>query len=77
MKISITKMQEEYLASLVDSGEYQNVDEAVQDAISLHQKNREVVIEALRIEIEKGWNSPDSPRNVQDIIAAKASTHND
>lgn len=34
MKISITKRQEEYLASLVASEESQNVDEAVQDAVT-------------------------------------------
>lgn len=72
MNVSFTEKQEKYIASLVESGDYQNASEAVRDAIRLHQKYRERIIEELRHEIEKGWDGPASPRSVQDIIAAKA-----
>ncbi len=71
MNISFTNKQEKYIASLVESGDYQNASEAVRDAIRLHQKYREKVIDDLRIEIEKGWEGPTSPRSVEDIIASK------
>ncbi|MEM9297185.1 MAG: type II toxin-antitoxin system ParD family antitoxin [Bacteroidota bacterium] len=72
MNVSFTDKQEKYIASLVDSGDYQNASEAVRDAIRLHQKYREKIIDDLRIEIEKGWDGPESSRSVQDIIAAKS-----
>ena len=71
MNVSFTEKQEQYIASLVESGDYQNASEAVRDALRLHQKYREKVIEELRLEIEKGWEGPTSSRSVQDIINAK------
>lgn len=71
MNISFTNKQEEYIASLVESGDYQNASEAVRDAIRLHQIYREKIMNDLKVEIEKGWTGPTSRRNVQDIIAAK------
>lgn len=71
MNISLTKREEEYIASLVESGDYQNAREAVLDAIRLHQIYREKIINDLKVEIEKGWSGAASRRSVQDIIAAK------
>lgn len=71
MNVSFTEKQEKYIASLVQSGDYQNASEAVRDAIRLHQKYRDVMLRELRIEVDKGFDGPSSSRNVQDIIAAK------
>jgi len=71
MNVSFTEKQEKYIASLIESGDYQNASEAVRDAIRLHQRYRDRILDDLRADIEKGWQSPDSPRSVQDIIAAK------
>lgn len=72
MNVSFTEKQEKYIASLVASGDYQNASEAVRDAIRIHQKYRERVIEDLRQEIEKGWDGAESKRTVKDILASKA-----
>ena len=71
MNVSLTEKQEKYIASLVESGDYQNASEAVRDALRLHQRYREKVIDDLRNEIEKGWDGPTSSRSVKDIINAK------
>lgn len=71
MNVSFTEKQEKYIASLVASGDYQNASEAVRDAIRIHQKYREKVIDDLRLEIEKGWDGAESKRSVKDILAAK------
>ncbi len=71
MNVSFTDKQEKYIASLVESGDYQNASEAVRDAIRLHQIYREKIIEELRFEISKGWDGPESSRTVQDIIKTK------
>ncbi|MEM8894293.1 MAG: type II toxin-antitoxin system ParD family antitoxin [Bacteroidota bacterium] len=71
MNISFTSKQEEYISSLVKSGDFQNASEAVRDAIRLHQLYRQKVLDELRVEIEKGWDGPTSPRSVSDIIAAR------
>ncbi|MBW8242061.1 type II toxin-antitoxin system ParD family antitoxin [Muricauda oceani] len=73
MNISFTKKQEEYITEQVASGEYQNNSEVIRDALRLHKIYRNKVIDDLRTEIEKGWNSPDSARTVQDIIESKKS----
>ena len=72
MNVSFTEKQEKYIASLVASGDYQNASEAVRDAIRIHQKYRERVIEELKFEIEKGWEGPESKRKVKDILASKS-----
>ncbi len=71
MNISLTAKQEEYIASQVQGGDYQNASEVVRDALRLHEIFRHRVIEELRTEIAKGWAAPASSRNVQEIIKAK------
>ncbi len=75
MNVSLTEKQEKYIASLIEGGDYQNASEAVRDALRLHQKYNDIIINQLRLEIEKGWSGAASPRNVQDIIAAKKKKH--
>lgn len=71
MNISFTQKQEEYIASQIKGGDYQNASEVVRDALRLHEIYRHRVIEEMRAEIAKGWAAPASSRNVQDIINAK------
>ena len=71
MNISFTTKQQEYIATQVKQGDFQNASEVVRDALRLHEVYRHRVIEELRAEIAKGWNSPASTRNVQDIIKDK------
>ncbi|WP_281990563.1 type II toxin-antitoxin system ParD family antitoxin [Aquimarina aggregata] len=71
MNISFTKQQEEYISKQVASGEYQNNSEVIRDALRLHSIYRDKVIKDLRIEIEKGWEGPESSRTVADIIKSK------
>ncbi len=68
MNISFTDKQKEYISSQLKSGDYQNASEVVRDALRLHEIYRHKVIEDLRAEIEKGFNSGISPRKVDDII---------
>lgn len=70
MNISFTDQQEEYIVSLVESGNYKNASDAVCEAIRFHKKYH-TMFEELRAEIEKGFVGPASKRNVKDIIAAK------
>ena len=71
MNISFTTKQQDYISSQVKQGDYQNASEVVRDALRLHEVYRHRIIEELRAEIAKGWDSPVSPRNVQDILKAK------
>lgn len=71
MNISFTKKQEEYISSQIADGDYQNASEVVRDALRLHQIYRNRIIDELRAEIAKGWDSNTSTRNVADIIKAK------
>lgn len=71
MNVSFTEKQEKYIASLVQSGDYQNASEAVQEAVRLHQRYRSMMIRELQEEIQKGIESPDSSRDVNDIVEAK------
>ena len=75
MNIILTRKQEDFIAALFSSGDYQNASEAVHDAIRLHELYRHKVVDQLRAEIEKGWNSPNSTNRVQDIIKAKRHGH--
>lgn len=70
MNVSFTDQQEEYIVSLVESGDYKNASEAIREAIQFHKKYH-TMFEELRAEIEKGFVGPPSKRNVKDIIAAK------
>jgi antitoxin ParD1/3/4 len=71
MNVSLTNKQEDYIASQIAGGDYQNASELVRDALRLHQIYRNKVIDELRIEIEKSWKAPNSNRSVSDIINAK------
>lgn len=75
MNVSFTEKQEKYIAAQLSSGDYQNASEVVRDALRLHELYRNKVLEELRAEITKGWDSPASKRNVQDIIKAKRKAH--
>ena len=71
MNISFTDKQSNYISNQVESGDYQNASEVVRDALRLHAVYRQKVIEDLRVEIEKGWDTGTSGRSISDIIAAK------
>ena len=71
MNVSFTEKQERYIATQLESGDYQNASEVVRDALRLHEVYRHRVIEELRAEIAKGWEGKTSPRKVQDIIRSK------
>lgn len=68
MNVSLTDKQREYIKSQVESGEYQNASELVRDALRLHQIYRMKVIEDLRAEIEKAWNSPAEPLDIEAFV---------
>ena len=72
MNVSLTNKQEQYIASQIESGDFQNASELVRDALRLHKLYRKKVIDELRIEIEKGWDSELSTRSVSDIIVSKS-----
>ena len=71
MNISFTEKQQKYIAAQVGGGDYQNASEVVRDALRLHEVYRHRVIEELRGEIAKGWDSGISTMRVQDIINQK------
>ncbi len=75
MNVSFTDKQEQYIAAQLASGDYQNASEVVRDALRLHELYRHKVLEELRAEIAKGWDSPVSKRNVNDIVKAKAKAY--
>jgi antitoxin ParD1/3/4 len=55
--ISLTPEQDEFIAEVVEAGEYQNASEAVRDALrALQQRRREdaLKLEALRAQIQAG-----------------------
>lgn len=72
MNVSFTSKQEKYIADQLLSGDFQNASEVVRDALRLHELFRNRVLDELRKEINKGWDSPASNRTVKDIIKAKA-----
>lgn len=72
MNISFTEKQEKYIADQLTSGDFQNASEVVRDALRLHELFRKRVLDELREEINKGWDTPPSKRNVKDIIKSKA-----
>jgi len=69
MNVSLTKKQEEYIASQIAGGDYQNASELVRDALRMHQIYREQVIADLRKEIEKGLHGPWHEQGTLDIAA--------
>lgn len=74
MNVSITAKQRKYIDDKVKSGDYQNASEVVRDALRAHELN-EQKLQYLRSEIQKGFDSGISPRNVQDILKAKRKEH--
>ncbi len=74
MNISFTSKQEKYIASQVESGDFQNASEVVRDALRMHQMYRNHVIKELQEEIEKGWSERTSSRKIKDIIASRKKT---
>jgi antitoxin ParD1/3/4 len=74
MNVSFTEKQEQYIAAQLTSGDYQNASEVVRDALRLHELYRNKIIEELRIEIAKGWDSPVSTKSVLDILEEKQSS---
>ncbi len=75
MNVSLTEKQEKYIATQIKTGDYQNASELVRDALRLHQIYRNRIIDELRGEIAKGWDSPISTMSVEDIIAKKRKEH--
>ena len=73
MKLNLCEKLEKYVMDQVDSGNYKNVNEVVEDALNLHQHYQQKRTSLLVKEIEKGWNGPASPRSINDIIKAKLS----
>lgn len=72
MNISLTEKQEQYIASQIKTGDFQNASELVRDALRLHEIYRHRIIEELRAEIVKGWDGEISKRSACDIAKAKA-----
>tara|TARA_B100001167_G_scaffold182426_2_gene140226 strand:- start:479 stop:706 length:228 start_codon:yes stop_codon:yes gene_type:complete len=72
MNISFTEKQEQYIASQIKTGDFQNASELVRDALRLHEIYRHRVVEELRAEIAKGWDGEISNRSATDIAKAKA-----
>lgn len=71
MNISFTEKQEQYIASQIKTGDFQNASELVRDALRLHEVYRHRVIEELRAEIARGWDGEVSKRTASDIAKAK------
>ena len=72
MNISLTEKQQQYIASQIKTGDFQNASELVRDALRLHEVYRHRVIEELRAEIARGWDGETSNRSASDIAKAKA-----
>lgn len=71
MNINLTKKQEEYIHSQIESGEFKSASEVVRAALKLHETSRYQLIEELREEIEKGWDGETSLRKAADIVVDK------
>lgn len=73
MNISFTEKQEQYISDQLQSGDFKNASEVVRDALRLHQLYRHKVIEELRREIERGWDSPTSQKTATQIAKEQLS----
>ena len=71
MNISFTKEQEKYIKEQVSSGDFQNNSEVIRDALRLHKTFRAKLLDDLKLEIEKGWQAPDSSKTLKQIISSK------
>ena len=72
MNVSLTDKQRKYIDSQVQSGDYQNASEVMREALRLHELYRVRLINDLRAEIDKGWNSPVSARSLKSIAKGKS-----
>jgi antitoxin ParD1/3/4 len=77
MNVSLTEKQKRYIASQIETGDYQNASELVRDALRLHEVYRKKIIEDLRTEIEKGWNSPATDLTATQIAEKKLKDYRD
>ena len=68
MEVKLSREMANYLQQLLGSGEFESIEEVVQDALQLHQANRLKRLAGLKEQIDEGWNAPLSPRTVQDVI---------
>ena len=71
MNIHFTEQQQNYISTQLLNGDFKNATDVVQDALQLHQFYRNRVLADLRIDIDKGWDSPISTRSLRDIIESK------
>lgn len=70
MNFSLGKNLENYVASLVASGPFNNASEVVRDALRLHQE-RQLKMAALKAELQLGFDDLDAGR-VQSYDSADA-----
>jgi antitoxin ParD1/3/4 len=68
MNVSLTEKQKKYIASQIESGDFQNASELVRDALRVHQVYREKMLVELRAEIQKGLDSGISERSLDEIM---------
>lgn len=71
MNVSFTERQEKYIKEQIASGHFQNASEVVRDALRLHETLREKMLDDLRKEVQKGWDSGVSSRSAEQILADK------
>lgn len=71
MNVSFTDRQEKYIKEQIATGHFQNASEVVRDALRLHEILREKMLDDLRKEIQKGWDSGMSTRSAEQILADK------
>lgn len=72
MNISFTDKQQKYIASQLESGDFQNASEVVRDALRLHEFYRHRILVDLRQEIALGWDGETTTRSATDIANSKA-----
>lgn len=72
LNVSLTPHLEEFVRLTVDSGRYQSASELVRTALRLleeREKERAVRLEALKAEIQKGFDSgPATPLDIDELL---------
>lgn len=71
MNVSLTPELEQYIRTKVDSGRYLSASEVVREALRLLEQ-KEIRLEELRVEIQKGLDSGRSKLLNMEAIKAKA-----
>jgi antitoxin ParD1/3/4 len=71
MNVSLTPELEQYIRTKVDSGRYLSASEVVREALRLLEQ-KEIRLEDLRVEIQKGLDSGRSKLLNMEAIKAKA-----